>query len=186
MIKKYISVLMFFCMLAAIIPAQTSTTPEPYRDDEFSAWMKDLRRAEIISFGSLPFVTFMAGIYYDIYRYFSHDQDEAYMPWPFKDSATSIPLTEDEQKNILFISIGISLGVALFDFTYRTIARKVRENRLERENRLKKDPIMIQPMDNPSLNGPTIHPLTTDIEIDTFPAESIQEYYEEELSAPVE
>ena len=32
-------------------------SPEPYKDDEFSQGLKDLRRFEIITLGSIPFDT---------------------------------------------------------------------------------------------------------------------------------
>ncbi len=108
--------------------------PLPYKKEEFSDWQKDLRRAEIIAFGSLPFVTLLSSLTYDIYRYYDHDQDERYKPWPFRDSAIAIPKTEDEQKRVLLIAVGVSIGVAVFDFSYRAIRRSIRKSRLERQN----------------------------------------------------
>jgi len=100
-----------------------SVTPVPYGPAEFADWQKDLRRAEIISFGALPFVTFASSIYYDIFRYYSHDQDEAYLPWPLKQADIAVPLSQAEQKNVFYASVGISLGVAAFDFAWHTIKR---------------------------------------------------------------
>ena len=61
------AVLLIVCSCQAI-GAQTadSHTPLPYGEDEFYTWQKDLRRAEIITFGSLPFGTFRASISSDI------------------------------------------------------------------------------------------------------------------------
>jgi hypothetical protein len=126
----------------------STTTPEavPYGPAEFPEWQKDLRRAEIISFGALPFVTFFASIYYDVYRYYSHDQEAGYLPWPFKNSDTAVALTEDEQKNILLYSAGISVGVAIFDFGYRQISREIRMRKAERENSETDSVIQIEPV----------------------------------------
>lgn len=118
--------------------------PVPYGPGEFPSWQKDLRRAEILSFGALPFVTFISSIYYDIYRYAQNDGNEAYLPWPLKKTEIAIPLTEREQKNILYASVGISLGVAVFDFGWRTISRAIRESRIEKINASKLEPITIR------------------------------------------
>ena len=46
---------------------KTDTTPEPYREDEFSQGLKDLRRFEIITLGSMPFITLNSSIAYNGY-----------------------------------------------------------------------------------------------------------------------
>lgn len=124
----------------------TAPVPVPYDPNEFSTWQKDLRRAEIISFGSLPFVTFMASIYYDVYRYYEHGQQSAYRPWPFKDNDTAIATSEDSQKSIILMSVGISLGVALFDYGFRAIRREIRNKKAEKEHQLAPEPIKIEPV----------------------------------------
>ncbi len=127
--------------------AQAATqdlVPVPYGPAEFPDWQKDLRRAEIISFGSLPFVTFAASIYYDVFRYFSNNRDEAYLPWPLKKSEIAVPLSQQEQKNILLASVGISLGVAVFDFSIRQIKRSARNRAEERARESRKKTIIIE------------------------------------------
>ena len=103
-------------------------TPEPYGVDEFDTWQKDLRRFEIISFGALPFVTFLSFWTYDIIRSVQHKGDSAYAPWPIKNPETAVPLSEGEQKKIFFTSIGISIGIAIIDISVRSIKRS-RERR---------------------------------------------------------
>jgi hypothetical protein len=122
------------------------TTAVPYGPAEFPDWQKDLRRAEILSFGSLPFVTFMSSIYYDVYRWCDNGYASGYLLWPFKPS-DGVDMTEREQQNILFASIGISVGVAVFDFGYRAFRRSVTRSQIERRNRLVTDPITIEPDD---------------------------------------
>lgn len=147
---KRVSVLTAVCLAMLIFAggmafAQTGELqPVPYGPDEFPSWQKDLRRAEILSFGALPFVTFISSIYYDIYRYAQNDGNEAYLPWPLKKTEIAIPLTEREQKNILYASVGISLGVAVFDFGWRTISRAIRESKVEKKNASKPEPITIR------------------------------------------
>ena len=101
-------------------------TPLPYKKDEFPEWQRDLRRAEIIALGSLPFVTLLSSLSYDVYRYYDHNQDERYKPWPFRDSAIAVPKTEDEQKRVLLIAVGVAVGVAVVDFSFRAIGRSIR------------------------------------------------------------
>ncbi|HOT61827.1 MAG TPA: hypothetical protein PLU93_03105 [Treponemataceae bacterium] len=120
--------------------------PVPYGPDEFATWQKDLRRAEVIALGSLPFVTFMASIYYDVYRYASHGYQDEYLPWPFKKADIAIDLTEDEQKKILLVSAGISIGVAITDFAIRAIRRNMRARRAERAKPAR-EPILIEPLE---------------------------------------
>lgn len=135
----------FLVAALSVLGADTGTpTPEPYGPDEFSGWRSDLRRAEIISFGSLPFVTFTSSIYYEVYRWVAHDREDAYLPWIFANSGNAVPLTEREQKNILYASIGISLGVAVIDFSYHTITRAIRNHRAT-ETAPASGPILIEP-----------------------------------------
>jgi len=144
-------IFLFLSVLIGTISAQTTTTPAdhvpvPYGPAEFPDWQKDVRRAEILSFGALPFVTFVSSIYYDIYRYYSHDRQEGYLPWPLKKSESAIALSEAEQKNIVIYSASISIGVALFDFGYRTVKRAIQNSKAEKENQGYIDPIQIEPV----------------------------------------
>jgi hypothetical protein len=144
--RRLAALILMAAMLPTLVAESVTPEPKPYEKDEFPQWLKDLRRAEIITFGSLPFVTFSASIYYDVYRYYDHDQQTGYEPWPFKKGATAIALTEDEQKRILAISACVSVGVALVDFGFRTVRRAIRERKAEREHQLEVDPITIEPV----------------------------------------
>jgi len=103
------SVLLLAALLC-VVPAQAllaaDRTPEEYRQDEFPAWMHDLRRGEIIMFGSLPFSLFLVTLGYDSIRYFLHSADDdalLYAPWPFR-SANPAPYGTTE-------TIGVGVGV---------------------------------------------------------------------------
>ena len=106
-----------------IMAAEPTVTIEPYTRDEFPDWLHDLRRAEIVSLGSLPFVTLGVTLSYSLYRYFSHDMNPDYFPNPFAKSSSAARLTTDEQLGILFTSLGISAAVGVIDFTISTIQR---------------------------------------------------------------
>lgn len=131
--------------------AKTTTSPStiaiPYGPFEFPEWQKDLRRAEIIAAGSLPFVTIMTKMGYGIYRYYANDKDAAYAPWPFSNKDTAIELSESDQKRIFFTAVGISLGVAIVDYGFKIVRRTVRNNKAKRAERDRYDPIVITPLD---------------------------------------
>ncbi len=147
---RLMSLVLFFALSACLVfPANTGTGEEeyePYSGDEFNPVLKDIRRAEIIAFGSFPFVVFFSTVYYDVYRYFSHNMQDAYLPWPFKDASTAVSVSENEQKMLLFTSMGISVGIALFDFVFRTVFRNMKEKKAEEEARENIHPIQIRPL----------------------------------------
>ena len=145
-LSLYLSAALLLLPAARLSGQETENrVPVPYGPAEFPEWQKDLRRAEILSFGALPFITFLASIYYDVYRYIDNDSDERYLPWPMKKTDIAIPLTEDEQKNIFYTSAGISVGVALFDYGFRFVMRTIRGSKAEKLNRSAGEPIRIEP-----------------------------------------
>lgn len=135
---KKIAFLIFFVSLFSVFPiyaedTTVSRTPDPYGAEEFKQWQKDLRRFEIITFGALPFVSLLSFWAYDIGRSIAHKGDPAYNPWPIKDAKIAVKLTEKEQLGIFLTAVGISLGVAIIDLTYRSIKR-ANEKKLEEKN----------------------------------------------------
>lgn len=128
---KRIITLYLLCALAAPpVFSQTSdsvVTIAPYTQDEFARWMKDLRRFEIVSLGSIPFVTLGASLGYGFYRYFSHGMNMDYFPSLFS-SGKDAGFSEGEQRNLFLISVGIGVAIGLIDFTIVQIKR-ARQNR---------------------------------------------------------
>ena len=135
---KKIAFLIFFVSLFSVFPiyaedTTVSRTPDPYGAEEFKQWQKDLRRFEIITFGALPFVSLLSFWAYDIGRSIAHKGDPAYNPWPLKDAKIAVKLTEKEQLGVFLTAVGISLGVAIIDLTYRSIKR-ANAKKLEEKN----------------------------------------------------
>ncbi len=58
MFKKGIAIILIICLTAPLF-ALDMKEAEPYAEDEFPKWAVDLRRGEILFFGSLP-LTFAA------------------------------------------------------------------------------------------------------------------------------
>lgn len=129
-------------LLPLVAESESDLTPAPYGPAEFPEWQLNLRRAEILSFGALPFVTFFSSLYYNVYRYYDHDKQKEYLPWPLNTGKDSVPLAEGEQKKIFLYSAGISVGVAAFDFMWRTVRHEMKVRKEEREY---VEPIVITP-----------------------------------------
>ena len=142
---KKCAVLLLLCVIAFPCRAKEAkdTTPVPYTDDEFPQFMKDLRRAEIISFGALPFVTLTSTIVYSSARYAQHGFDSEYFPNPFAKASASNGYSTAEQAGILLTSAGISVGIGLTDLLVSVIRRKAAKKKLERKE---KAPIVVTPI----------------------------------------
>jgi hypothetical protein len=109
---------------AAETPAE-AITPE----EEFPLWSRDLRRADIITFGSFPFTFFLANFTMDMIRTAQNDWDARYAPWPFK-SAGAVNMTPDEYLITIGAAAGGAILVALADF----IIVQVKRSRAARES----------------------------------------------------
>ena len=77
-------------------------------------WVKDLRRGEIVFFGSVPFTVFFSRTFYDIYRMSKNNWDQRYAPWPFK-SAGGVSMTNKDIFLMFSIAASASLTIAVVD-----------------------------------------------------------------------
>ncbi|GHV87920.1 hypothetical protein AGMMS50267_02800 [Spirochaetia bacterium] len=89
---------------------------------EFPLWARDLRRADIILFGSFPFMFFTATFAIDTYRWQQHWDDRRYAPWPIK-SPGAVSLTIDEYKIALSAAAGGAVLAALADYLIIRVKR---------------------------------------------------------------
>jgi hypothetical protein len=87
--------------------------PVPYTDDEFPQWLLDLRRAEVITLGSLPITITVSFFVYDLVRYALHGFDRLYNPF-----GSPNPVPYEPLENIgVFVAAGTtSLLIAVIDF----------------------------------------------------------------------
>jgi len=96
--------------------------PEPYAPEEFPAWAHDLRRGEIIFFGSLPFSFFFTFEAYDTGRFLASGFnpggfDMLLAPWPFRPGAEIWAGYSPSEKGWLVASaLTVSLLVAVADY----------------------------------------------------------------------
>jgi hypothetical protein len=89
--------------------------PAPYEKDEFPGWVRDLRRAEIIFVGSVPFSMFFTFEVYDTWRYVANSLDPSYAPWPFRPGSAQ-QYSSGEKTWLVVSSLSVSLLIAGADW----------------------------------------------------------------------
>ncbi|MCR4823282.1 MAG: hypothetical protein K5873_10485 [Treponema sp.] len=122
-LKFFISFLLFLSFSAGPLFAADSSSKTNYDDIKFPGWAKDLRRTEIITFGSLPFVTLWTTLGYSLVTYGEFRN-------PLDKSTDSF--TEDDQWAIIKISAASCLALGLTDFIISIISRNRKEARLKK------------------------------------------------------
>lgn len=135
MINKNLKIIISLLLILSIFSklSAQNTNPEPYGKDEFPSWAKDLRRTEIITFGSLPFATLGVTLGYGIIKYANGSSTS--IANPFNKSSSQYSL--DEQKKILGISCAVSLALGLTDLGVNHITRFIKRKKMQKVNRLK-------------------------------------------------
>ncbi len=119
-------ILLITAILLTVSPAFSDTSTTSYDDIDFPQWTKDLRRTEIITFGSLPFVTIWATVGYNLYQYGEFRN-------PLNKSADGF--TADDQKTIVAISAATCIGLGLFDLTLNLIQRSAKEHKAKKNRK---------------------------------------------------
>ncbi|MDR2618574.1 MAG: hypothetical protein LBC62_06860 [Treponema sp.] len=130
----FLAALLFaFCALRAAwaqsSPATIPSASAAFDMTGFPQWAKDLRRGEIVAFGSFPFAFFFTNFAYDMYRSASHGWDRRYAPWPVK-AAGSVGLTQREQLATLGVAAGGSVLIAVADHLILRYKRNKREKEI--------------------------------------------------------
>lgn len=133
---------MFLCLLtfSCSLFAETATptpVPQAYKKGETPQWAKDLRRAEIITLGSIPFVTI-----WTMLAYSAITKGKIVNPLS-KDSSDSFD--EADQGRILGIACSVSLALGLTDFTINLIQRMIEKNKASKE--INENAITVVPLD---------------------------------------
>ena len=90
-------------------------------------WVKDLRRWEIIAFGSFPFTMFFSTFGMDTYRFAKNGWNFDYAPWPLK-NAGGPQMENKEFQTTIIIAASLSVAVAFADMAIVQAKRnKVRQ-----------------------------------------------------------
>jgi hypothetical protein len=141
---RVVSLTLVLSLVAGLAPlaAQSAAgTESTVPNIEFPQWSKDLRRAEIVAFGTLPFSWLISTVSMDISRTVAHGGDQQYWPWPLK-PAGAPTMTNSEFITSIGVAIGISAAVAIVDhIIIKHKRRKAETLKLENPRR---EPIIIR------------------------------------------
>lgn len=172
-IKKLFLVIFSFSIFSAVTPMVAQEAAEAYNTKEFPQTLKDLRRFEIITLGSLPFITLDVSLVKSVSNWYKNGSDTTTGP----NILAANTYTQEEQIKILKTSLAISLGVGLSDYAYRVGKRIYTKNKNKKENKsvlvipLEEDPDAIK-LENP------FDDINNNEEVQT-----IEEYEENQLEA---
>ncbi|GMO67995.1 MAG: hypothetical protein Ta2A_16070 [Treponemataceae bacterium] len=127
----------FFFLCATFGFSQSSSethTPVPYTKDELEGWVKQLRRTEIITLGSLPFTMLSVTLGFTLYHWLVLGQSEYEISFDSNTSSsrgltTFSGFSYDEQIQILTISASISLAIGLADLIWSLIKNSSSEKK---------------------------------------------------------
>lgn len=140
---KITALILIFSLFAENLFSAESRTPEPYSDNEFPGFLHDLRRAEIITLGAMPFITFNATLGYSLGKFAFNNFDPQYFVNPFAQSSDS-SFSTDEQIGIILTSLGISLCIGITDFIVNSVKRNNAKKKINDPN----NPVKINPIKN--------------------------------------
>ena len=101
---RLLALLMAVLMLASPVFGQQLPEPEPYDPAEVPGWARDLRRFEVLFFGSLPLTYMVGGLGYDFALFAANGFSTEY--------ALGTQRGTEDFRNILIISAGLSLTLA--------------------------------------------------------------------------
>lgn len=122
--KRVLCVLLIFLLLS---PAYTEekVVAEPYSEEEFPEALHSLRRAEIVSLGSVPFIMFTLSISFMIVKGFTLSKETGKT---FTFGATA---NEREQLILLSSALGLGVCVGITDYIISRHKAKIRKAELK-------------------------------------------------------
>lgn len=136
--KRTVAAITLIAVLSAAGWAQ-SDEPVPYEEEEFPQWALDLRRGEVIFFGTLPFSLLFTSLGYSLIRYGVNNFDPAYAP-AIAPGPNTVPFSQGEIIGVILTGVGLSILAAVADFIIGRIidkrdAERQAEHETEREGR---------------------------------------------------
>lgn len=122
-----------FLLIPFQVTAQTDPgSSTPVNTTGLPQWVRDMRRWDIIAFGSFPFTMLFSTIAMDTYRWgkYSSFSDNRYAPWPIK-SAGAISMESKEFVTTLIIAASLSATIAFTDLIIVKVKRNKERRRIE-------------------------------------------------------
>ena len=125
-----------FLLIPVQVTAQNTPGSSVFDTTGFPQWAKDMRRWDVIAFGSFPFTMFFSTFFMDTYRWnkaegmsFS-EEGLRYAPWPLK-SAGAVEMTKDEYETTMIIAASLSAAIAVTDLIIVNVKRNKERRRIE-------------------------------------------------------
>ena len=139
--NKFIAVFVLFLLLIPVYQAaaqsgSSNTANQTFNMTGFPQWAKDMRRWDIIAFGSFPFTMFAVTFFTDLARWGSANgldfsaEGRRYAPWPFK-SAGAVEMSKEEYERTILIAAGLSAAIAVTDLIIVKIKQRKERHRIE-------------------------------------------------------
>lgn len=137
-ITFFLIILFSFFNVPLFCDSSSTTTSKPYNNEEFPQGLKDLRRFEIITLGSMPFVMMDVNFVYAGIKV-ANGSSTSYNPF------NTSSYKEDEQVKLILTSLGISTCIGLTDFIVQKIKRSFanKKSKMPTEN----DSILVVPIE---------------------------------------
>ncbi len=114
---KLVWILLILFIISPMVLYSGDALPdyEPYTREEFPKWANDLRRGEIIFFGTAPFTFFISTFIHDFYLYYANGYNEEFAPAILGNKTPPVK-TNKEKLQIIGISVSFSAVLALIDY----------------------------------------------------------------------
>jgi hypothetical protein len=129
--KALLLFLLFLPIFQVLVQSQDIKATPAFDTSDFPQWAKDLRRWEIVAFGTFPFTMLFTTTIMDLYRWNNFNgmsySDRRYAPWPIK-SAGAVPMTSSEMTRTIQIAAAASITLAFVDL----VIVKVKERKAQR------------------------------------------------------
>ena len=126
--RKYLALLFLLLIFPVVFThGQANTDAVSFDTSDFPQWARDLRRFDIVAFGTFPFTMFASIFAMDTYRWVQEGMDwsdsgRRYAPWPLK-SAGAVDMTNKQYEMTMLIAAGASIALATIDFAIVQIKR---------------------------------------------------------------
>jgi len=129
-VKKLTALAVLLLIVPMYLASAQTTTPDPHFIPEGAPqWVRDLRRWNIVTFGSFPFTMFSTTFGMDMYRWHSangmdfSDEGRRFAPWPLK-SAGAVAMERREHEMTIAIAAGLSVAIGIADLIIVQVRRR--------------------------------------------------------------